>query len=250
MRAHSRHRDKDGKGKRMKKVGMRRGVRALVLVGSIVGLLTVGLATQATATSKQANPNSSIGQDLGATFPAGSTMFVAVATGTFAGPVGCHDNVGNTYMVVADQNTGSGRLFVCSSALDFTLSAGDVVTATYPSFSGLSVMSLLPASLSLTSDAQNTGSGSNPPVSSGTINVGGNHLLLGVVANSNISTFVQDAPWTFFVSNSGGSGAGKRTISFFYRFVSGAADNYAVTGHLTGSGFWQAAIIGNSYPPV
>jgi hypothetical protein len=232
----------------MKKVGMRRGLRALVLVGAIVCLLTTGLATQATATFKQANPNSSISQTQ-TPVPAGYTLLVAVSTGTFSGEVGCHDSVGNTYTVVADQNSGSGRLFVCSSVLTTTIEPDDEITATYPAFSGLSVMSVtILTGAPLTADTHHSASGSNTAVSSGTINVGGFYVLVGVVANSNISTFVQDPGWTTPYAVSGGSGAGKRTISIVAQVVFGPPTDYAVTGHLTGSGFWQAAIIG--YPVV
>jgi hypothetical protein len=244
----------------MKRVGLRRGARALVLVASIVGVLTAGIATQASATSppgptvagtnfKQANPNNTISAELTAGAGIGDVVVVSVATGTFAGDVGCTDSEGNFYSVAADKNTGSGRLFVCVARPTNPLVAGDEVTATYPGFSGLSVIRVVVFHGAFGfADASSTGSGSNPPVSTGTICVSGGHWLFGVVANGNISSFVVDTPpWIPLGSNSGGSGAGKRTLTTAYRWVYQScppSGPYALTGHLTGSGFWQAAIVG------
>ena len=52
---------KGRKGQHMKKVGIRRGVRALVLVASIVGVLTAGIATQAFASVPPPGPPALIG---------------------------------------------------------------------------------------------------------------------------------------------------------------------------------------------
>ena len=180
--------------------------------------------------------------------------------------VGCTDNTNapnpslNTYALVADRNTGNGRLFVCVSKLTVGLDPGDKVTGTYPQFSGGSVIRVV-AFTNATSVAgivSNTGFGSNPTVNSGTINVCGRHFLFGVVANGNVSTFTADSPWLPLEgppdgnSNSVGSGAGKRTLTTVYQLVNECGygcDNFALTGTppaggLSGSGFWQAAIVG------
>ena len=71
------------------------------------------------------------------------TLVVSVATGTFAGDVGCSDSVGNNYRVEVDKNTGAGRLFVCVAHNGHALEGGDTVSASYPKFSGLSFMSVI-----------------------------------------------------------------------------------------------------------
>jgi hypothetical protein len=150
-------------------------------------------------------------------------------------------------------NTGNGRLFVCVSKLVVGFSSTDptVVTATYPQFSGASVIQVDAFTNSVTGvvppSEVSTNSGSNPAVSSGKICVTGGHFLFGVVANGNVSSFIVDSPpWTPLGSNSVGSGAGKRTLTTSYQHVFGACPvgQYELTGHLTGSGFWQAAIVG------
>ena len=244
----------------MSRVGMRRGVRGLVLVTAIVGVLTAGLAAQATASlpgpgvprtvagfHQSVNPNSSITTGIRAV-AAGDTVVVMVATGTFAGLVGCTDSSSNTYVVRADKNTGNGRLFVCTSTITTPLlgGAGSTVTATYPGFSGTSVIDAIKVSTSSYSGQSSTGSGSNPPVSTGSVTVGPSSLLVGVVANGNVSSFTPGTGWTQVtppaIPYSGGSGAGKRTLTPVYQFVP-AGGTLALTGSLTGSGFWQAAVI-------
>jgi len=82
-------------------------------------------------------------------------------------------------------------------------------------------------------------------VNSGSICVNGGHELFGVVANTNVSTFDADSGWTDLLpTQSGGGGAAKRTLSPEVQpFRGGPCVDEALTGHLTGSGFWQAAII-------
>jgi len=121
-----------------------------------------------TGNSRAVNPNNNITATVGADGVAvGETVVVSVATGTFNGAIGCHDTQGNSYSVVADRNGGSGRLFVCSSTVTTALSSGDVITATYPGFSGLSVISVDAISASATTGAldgiPSTASGSKPP---------------------------------------------------------------------------------------
>jgi len=262
----------------MKRVGTRRGVRALVLVGTIVGVITAGLATQAAAIfvnppvligtgTNQSSANKSVDATLTLFPDAGSVVVVSVATGTFQGEVGCTDNTNgtspstNVYHVVADKNTGNGRLFVCVSKLNvgYNASVGQppTVTGTYPQFSGGSVIRVVAFtnSTDISAPASNTGSGSNLTVNSGPICLTGRHFLFGVVANGNVSTFTPDAPWIPLgapSSNSVGSGAGKRTLTTAYQLVDplpGPCTPEALTGTppgggLSGSGFWQAAIVG------
>jgi hypothetical protein len=199
------------------------------------------------------NPNSTISAPVTQTVEEEHTLVVSVATGTHSGPapdVGCSDDAGNFYTVAANRNTGNGRLFVCVATVENALVSGENVTATYPGFSGVSAISVVEFDdeLGWTGD-RNTGSGSNPPVNSGSICVQGGHWVFGVVANTNISTFVLEnsPPWfSLLPTQSGGAGAGKRTLSpAFAGFTPGGpCSDETLTGHLTGSGFWQAAIIG------
>jgi hypothetical protein len=75
---------------------------------------------------------------------------------------------------------------------------------------------------------------------------------VGVVANGNVSSFTPGAGWTQVTPPatpySGGSGAGKRTLTPAYQYVPGGGP-YALTGSLTGPGFWQAAVISLAAPP-
>ncbi len=241
----------------MKTAGRRRGVRALVL-GGIVGVVTLGLAAQASACicvgptpvfagggapGVQSSTNKSIATEVGPV-SSGDTVVVSVATGTFAGPVGCTDNAvpSNTYAVVADKNTANGRLFVCSSKV---VAVPTYVTATYPQFSGLSVTNALAIPGLGAPGTSNMNSGSNPAVTSGTVSVTGNTLLVGVVANGGASTLFNgnNPPSGFTQLNNTQvfAGASRRNVTPLYKQVS--SGNVGVTGTLDGSGFWQAVII-------
>jgi len=206
-----------------------------------------------TGNARNVNPNNNITATVGADGVAkDDTVVVSVATGTFNGAIGCHDTEGNTYVPVADRNGGSGRLFVCASTLTTALSSGDIITATYPGFSGLSVMSVDAISASVTTGAldgtPSTASGSNPPVNSGNITT--THapdVLFAAVAHSNVSTFSAGAGYTVVGEFSGGSGAGKRTVSPMFQIVN-STGTFNATGTLSGSGFWQAALIGFQGP--
>ena len=68
------------------------------------------------------------------------------------------------------------------------------VTATYPAFSGRSVITVVIPGVGPPGPF-GANSGSNPTVNSGSIAVGGEVLLFGVVANGNVSTFTPDSPW-------------------------------------------------------
>ena len=254
----------------MKRAGLPRGVRVLVLVASIVGVVTAGIATQASATppaspvligtgTAQNSANKTVNADLSAGAIVGEVVVASVATGTFQGAATCTDDASggpNTYHTVADRNGGSGRLFVCVSEVTHTLTSANTVTANYPQFSGASVIQVVKFDFStngtVTPADVSTNSGSNPAVSSGKICEGpSGHWLFGVVANGNISDFAVDSPpWTHLATNSVASGAGKRTLTSSYENVFGACpvNQYELTGHLQnpGSGFWQAAIVGLS----
>jgi len=204
--------------------------------------------------TQSVNPNSSISATVGADgVAAGDTVVVSVATGTFGGGVSCSDTEGNSYSVVADKNTGSGRLFLCKSTLATPLATGDKVTATYPGFSGRSVISVDAISSSATTGVLDgtpaTSSGSNPPISVGPITTTNStgDVLFAAVAHSSPSTFTAGAGYTVVGEVTGGTGAGQRTVSPMFQIVS-SPGTYTATGSLSGSGFWQAALVGLASP--
>jgi hypothetical protein len=170
---------------------------------------------------------------------------VSVATGTFTGTVGCTDSKNNTYHLVADKNTGNGRLFICSGAVTTPLSTTDAITATYPGFSGLSVASV--NAISGLSDpgnvvAASTSSGSNPTVSTGPITpTAAPAVVVGAVVNNGTATFTPASQYTILGPVSAGTGSGKKNITPVYAIAT-TITPYDLTGTLSGSGFWQAAI--------
>ena len=199
---------------------------------------------QVATASRTANPNNAISAPVPAGgIASGTTVLASVATGTFNGPAACTDTKSNPYSVVAEKNTGSGRLFVCQSTLTSALTGADTVNASYPGFSGLSVISVVAITPGVTfAGLSSTAAGSNPPVNSGNINLPSAGLIFGAVANSNVSTFTPTSDWTAIGTATGGSGAGKRTVSTVFQYA--IPGLHAVTGSLSGSGFWQAAEIG------
>jgi hypothetical protein len=142
--------------------------------------------------------------------PVGDTLTVSVATGTFNGATGCTDAKGNTYAVVADQNSGHGRLFVCSAHVGTALVAGDTVTATYPGFSGLSLASVNAISGSASSgqvEGSASAAGNSASPSSGAITTTTTKaVLLGAVANGSLPTFTPGTGYTVVGSVSAGTG--------------------------------------------
>jgi hypothetical protein len=199
----------------------------------------VGSATRSSA------GNASLVATLNHGVAADSTLAVSIATGTFQGAVGCSDSRGNAYTVVADRNTGNGRLFICEAAVHSALHSGDTVTASYPGFSGLSVASAV-AITGLDSPGSVTGAttaaGSNPPVNSGSVTASTvPAVIFGAVAHTSVSTFNPSGQLTVVGEVSAGSGSAEKTVSPVFEVVS-ASGSYAVTGALSGSGFWQAAV--------
>jgi hypothetical protein len=203
----------------------------------------VNLAT----TGKNSNPNNSIMATVGsAGASVGDTVNVAVAVGTFSGAVGCTDSEGNIYTVVLDNNTGNGRLFVCSSLLTHALGAGDTVTAKYPGFSGVSAITVnsISSLVSLGSvDASAITSGNSSGPNSGPVSTSkAADVLFGVIANNSTPTFTAGGGYTAVGQVAAGSGSGKVTISPEYDLVS-QTGSYSATGTLSAGQFWRAGII-------
>jgi len=209
-----------------------------------------GPTVSAVATnSRSASGNNTITATATTGVPAGQTVTVAVATGTFAGTVGCTDAKGNSYAVVADKNTGNGRLFVCSAAVTTTLSPGDAITATYPGFSGVSVISVNAfADLATGStDLSAVNSGNSPNPTSGPVTTThANEVIFGVIAHNSTPTITPGAGFTVVGAASGGSGSGKRTLTPEYQIVS-TTGTYAATATLSAGQQWRAAIVTYTY---
>jgi hypothetical protein len=195
--------------------------------------------------SRNSSTNNSLAAALTGPAAVGDTVVVAVATGTFAGPVGCTDPKNNSYHLVADKNTGNGRLFLCSAAVTTALTAGDTISATYPGFSGLSMASVTaitgptnPGNVA----AASTSSGSGTTVNSGAITPpAAPAVIFGVLVNNGTATFTPSSQYTTLGAVSAGTGSGKKTITPVYAIATTAAP-YDLTGTLSGSGFWQSAI--------
>ncbi len=201
----------------------------------------------ASTNSRSTSGNNSITATIGTTgIPAGDTVAVSVATGTFAGAVGCSDSKGNTYSVAADRNSGQGRLFVCTSHLATALTAGDTITATYPIFSGISLVSVNGIAAFASSGvvtAAKSANGNSPTPNSGTITVGGPTVLLGIVAHNSTPILTPGSGYTLVGQVSGGTGSSKRTLSPEFQVVSTAGSYSANATISSGGQFWQAAIV-------
>jgi hypothetical protein len=220
---------------------------------SAIATYTVVPAVYGAATNTKAiSGNNAITATITTTpIPAGHTITVAVATGTFAGAVGCADNRGNTYTVVADRNTGNGRLFVCSATAATTLTAGDTVTATYPGFSGLSVISV-----NAISDAVSTGTvgqtvtsaGNNAAPNSGSVTTTHPYeAVFGVIAHNSTPVLTLGAGYTTVGAVSGGSGSGMRTLTPMFRLAA-TPGTYAAAGTLSAGQQWRAVAV--TYSPA
>lgn len=212
--------------------------------GTLVGPAVYPVTTN----TRSISGNNSVSATVGTTsIPAGDTATVSVATGTFAGAVGCSDSKGNTYTVAADRNTGTGRLFVCTSHLSIALTGGDTVTATYPGFSGLSVMSVNAIATFASGGtilAAASASGNSAAPNSGNITVGGPAVLFGVINHNSTPIFTPDPSYTLVGQVSGGSGSGMKTVSPMFKIVT-TAGSYNASGTISNGGqFWRAAIIG------
>jgi hypothetical protein len=177
---------------------------------------------------------------------AGDTVAVAVATGTFAGTAACTDTQNNTYTVVADRNTGNGRTFVCTAHLTHALAAADVITATYPGFSGLSLISVDAISALATNgtpDAATSGSGNSAAPAAGPVTTStAGELLFAVIGHGSTPTLTPGPGYTAVGAFSAGTGSGRRTLTPEYMFA-GPAGSYTATATLSAGQFWQAAII-------
>lgn len=214
------------------------------LEGVLLGPAVYNVATNTRSTSGNNNVVATVGA---VGVPTGDTATVSVATGTFAGAVGCSDSKGNTYSIVADRNSGQGRLFVCSSHITTPLTAGDTVTATYPVFSGISVVSLNAIASHASGGTvigASSANGNSATPNSGNITVGVPAVLFGVIDHNSTPTFTAGVGYTVVGQVSGGTGSAKRNISPEFKVVS-SAGSYSANGTISNGGqFWRAAVVG------
>jgi hypothetical protein len=209
-----------------------------------------GVATN----TRSASGNNAITVTVGAGgIAAGDTVTVSVSTGTFAGAVGCSDSNGNSYTVDVDRrNSGNGRVFVCSTRLLSALSPGDVVTATYPGFNGISLVSVnaistLASSGVVDATASAAGNNANPNSGNTPTTTSADAVLFGVVTHHSTPTFNPGTGYAVVGAVSSGAGSGRRTISPEFQLVS-QTGSYAATGTLSSRQLWQAAIVAYNGP--
>jgi N-acetylneuraminic acid mutarotase len=212
------------------------------------GMPVTPLVYPVSTNTRSTSGNNSVTATISTTgIPAGDTVAVSVATGTFAGALGCSDSRGNTYSVVADRNSGQGRVFVCTSRLTMALTAGDTITAAYPMFSGISVVSVNAIAAFASNGivtAVSSANGNSATPNSGNITVGGPTVLFGAIAHNSTPTLTVGSGYTLVGQVSGGTGSSKRTLSPEFRIVSGAGIYNSNAIISNGGQFWQAVIVG------
>jgi hypothetical protein len=198
-------------------------------------------------TTRNTSGNSSITTTVAsAGVAAGHSVIVAITASTFGGVVACSDTKGNSYSINADV-TGSGRLFICSAHNVTALTSSDTITATYPSFSGISTASANEFSGLASAgavDRTSTASGNSANPSSGTTatTTQASEVLFGAIAYNNTPTFAAGGGYNVVGQVIGGSGAGQKNLYPEYQIVS-STGGYAATGTMTPGQQWWAAIV-------
>jgi uncharacterized delta-60 repeat protein len=236
----------DGKLIGVGRAGNDRGLARYNASGAPVGPLVYPVSTNTRSTSGNTNVVATVGTT---GISAGDTATVSVATGTFAGAVGCSDSKGNTYSVSVDRNSGQGRIFVCTAHLTNALTTGDTITGMYPVFSGISVVSVNAISAFAsngTVTATSSANGNSATPNSGNIAVAGPTVLLGVIGHNSTPTLTPGSGYTLVGQVSGGTGSSKRTLSPEFQVVSNPGSYNANATISNGGQFWQAAVVGYS----
>ncbi len=167
-------------------------------------------------------------------------FLVTLDVGSFAGAIACSDPTNGAYNTDISSGAGSGRVAIVSKHSVAALIGGDVITCTYPGFSGASHISAnefsgLAPSSTLDKTAQDadsvTGAISSGLTASTTL---ADELLFGFVNMGVISqTFTPSAGWSVI-----GSIATQKPM---YKLVF-ATGQYEADGTLSGSGAWKSQI--------
>jgi hypothetical protein len=173
---------------------------------------------------------------------AGNTVVVAVEVGTARGAVNCRDSRGNTYTVDADVQ-GVGRLFVCSARATVPLQGGDLITATYPGFSGVTVATASEFAGITGIDTRRVQIGNSAKPSSGTITTARPELLLlSVISHNGPARLTMGGGFTPYCQAIVAGGSSQKTINLGYQ-LGAPPGTYSATGTLSGAARWRAIIL-------
>ena len=172
----------------------------------------------------------------------GNTVIVAASVGTFGGAVGCSDTKGNSYTIDADVSSVA-RQFVCSSHVTNALTSSDMISLTYPGFSGMTTAIASEFSGISSVDQHHAGSGNSAAPSSGAVTTGSaKELVFAAISHSGTSTLALGCGAGFAGKFVAGTGGGTKTIDVGYQ-VTAAVGSFSACGTLSPSGvWWQAAV--------
>jgi slime mold repeat-containing protein len=184
----------------------------------------------------------------------GDSVLVTLQAGDLAGPIGCSDNVNGAYAVDVVSAEGSPRIAILSRHNVAALSFGDVITCTYPLFSGSSSVGAYQfTGLEAVAPLDQIAQGESP--ASGPASTG----LTGTTAQPDELVFgffwlTSPAPTqTYTPASSGGNpleSPYSPQFSFpsaigtqipMYRFVN-AFRQYEANGTVNGTGAWKAQV--------
>jgi hypothetical protein len=185
---------------------------------------------------------------------AGDSILVTLQAGDLEGSIGCSDPVNGSYAVDVLSAAGSPRIAILSKHNVAALSFGDLITCTYPEFSGASSVGAyeftgLAAVATLDQTAQSESAVSGPASSGLTAATGqANELVFGF-----FWLFNPFPTQTYSPASSGGNpleSPYSPSYSFLsavgsqipmYRFVN-AIRQYEANGTVNGTGAWKAQI--------
>ncbi|HSW66774.1 MAG TPA: hypothetical protein VLI54_06575 [Bacillota bacterium] len=181
----------------------------------------------------------------------GDTVVLTASVGAQDGNVKCKDSKGNAYQKIADRTTVTGRIVQCAGTITDPLLAGDTVTVTYPSYDGVSVVTVdnmqgLDTPGEVTDKAYKEGTGTAASTNK-VIPTGTRFIVYGVHAWSGNATLTND--WSGLpisdIDSPGdtyaGGGAARRNIEAYFQVVRGNPESfYKYTGTYSKNTSWQS----------
>ena len=195
--------------------------------------------------SRNAGTNSSITVTVPAAgVAAGNSIIVGLQVGSFAGAISCSDPRNGAYDTDVTTASGASRIAIVSKHNVIALVGGDVITCTYPGFSGVSVVSanefsgLSATPLDQTAVGASTLGGAISTAATATT-AQADEVLVGLFSVANpppAQTFTPGTGYTVI-----GSAPAAPTLYPMYKLVF-ATGGYAANGTMTGSGAWHGAI--------
>jgi hypothetical protein len=197
------------------------------------------------ARSLSTNPNSAITLTvLPAGVAGGNSVIVGLQVGSFAGAIACSDPKNGAYDTDVTTAVGTSRIAIVSKHHVIALVGGDVITCTYPLFSGVSIVTanefsgLSATPLDQTAIGASTLVGAISTVATATT-AQADEVLVGLFNVANpppAQTFTPGTGYTVV-----GSAPAAPTLYPMYKLVF-ATGGYVANGTLTGSGPWRGAI--------